>query len=107
MGIRIRIIEKETSSLVFEAEGVDFSVLDSLQETLNEMEEVEYSGTTLLHPLHPSLRFVLRVKPGHNAQDILLRGLERLQGVAETLHALIERLNEQVRKASETTQTAS
>jgi DNA-directed RNA polymerase subunit L len=67
---------------VLEVEGFDFSVLDSLQEVLNEMEEVEYAGTSVIHPLFPRLRFVLRVKEGHDVVKVLSEGLMRLRARA-------------------------
>jgi DNA-directed RNA polymerase subunit L len=66
------VVERSQLHLVLEVEGFDFSVLDSLQEVLNEMEEVEYAGTSVIHPLFPRLRFVLRVKEGHDVVKILL-----------------------------------
>ncbi|MDW8041482.1 MAG: RpoL/Rpb11 RNA polymerase subunit family protein [Nitrososphaerota archaeon] len=90
----MRSVERSAASLVLEVEGVDFSVLDSLQEVLNRMNEVEYAGTSLLHPLYPTIRFVLRVKPGQDAQKVLLKGLVELQEAAATLRTSIERATE-------------
>jgi len=69
------VVERSQLHLVLEVEGFDFSVLDSLQEVLNEMEEVEYAGTSVIHPLFPRLRFVLRVKEGHDVVKVLSEGL--------------------------------
>jgi DNA-directed RNA polymerase subunit L len=73
------VVERSQLHLVLEVEGFDFSVLDSLQEVLNEMEEVEYAGTSVIHPLFPRLRFVLRVKEGHDVFKVLSEGLRRLR----------------------------
>ena len=73
------VVERSQLHLVLEVEGFDFSVLDSLQEVLNEMEEVEYAGTSVTHPLFPRLRFVLRVKEGHDVVKVLSEGLRRLR----------------------------
>jgi DNA-directed RNA polymerase subunit L len=73
------VVERSQLHLVLEVEGFDFSVLDSLQEVLNEMEEVEYAGTSVIHPLFPRLRFVLRVKEGHDVVKVLSEGLRRLR----------------------------
>ncbi|MEN3048223.1 MAG: RpoL/Rpb11 RNA polymerase subunit family protein [Candidatus Caldarchaeales archaeon] len=97
MGIRVRVVERSDLHLVLEVEGVDFSVLDSLQEVLNGMEEVEYAGTALIHPLHQRLRFVLRVKRGHDVRSVLGKGLARLRDLASSLRASIEDAVERVR----------
>ena len=76
------VVERSQQHLVLEVEGFDFSVLDSLQEVLNEMEEVEYAGTSVIHPLFPRLRFVLRVKEGHDVVKVLSEGLRRLRARA-------------------------
>jgi DNA-directed RNA polymerase subunit L len=76
------VVERSQLHLVLEVEGFDFSVLDSLQEVLNEMEEVEYAGTSVIHPLFPRLRFVLRVKEGHDVVEVLSEGLRRLRARA-------------------------
>jgi DNA-directed RNA polymerase subunit L len=76
------VVERSQLHLVLEVEGFDFSVLDSLQEVLNEMEEVEYAGTSVIHPLFPRLRFVLRVKEGHDVVKVLSEGLMRLRARA-------------------------
>jgi DNA-directed RNA polymerase subunit L len=76
------VVERSQLHLVLEVEGFDFSVLDSLQEVLNEMEEVEYAGTSVIHPLFPRLRFVLRVKEGHDVVKVLSEGLRRLRARA-------------------------
>lgn len=73
------VVERSQLHLVLEVEGFDFSVLDSLQEVLNEMDEVEYAGTSVIHPLFPRLRFVLRVKEGHDVVKVLSEGLRRLR----------------------------
>jgi len=61
-----------------EIRGVDFSVLDALQEVLNSSEEVEYAGASLTHPLLGTIRFVLRTKSGYKAEDALRKGLAEL-----------------------------
>jgi DNA-directed RNA polymerase subunit L len=76
------VVERSQLHLVLEIEGFDFSVLDSLQEVLKEMEEVEYAGTSVIHPLFPRLRFVLRVKEGHDVVKVLFEGLRRLSARA-------------------------
>jgi DNA-directed RNA polymerase subunit L len=76
------VVERSQLHLVLEVEGFDFSVLDSLQEVLNEMNEVEYAGTSVIHPLFPRLRFVLRVKEGHDVVKVLSEGLRRLRACA-------------------------
>ncbi|MCS7126976.1 MAG: hypothetical protein NZ953_01085 [Thaumarchaeota archaeon] len=90
-------MERSDLHLVLEVEGVDFSVLDSLQEVLNGMDEVEYAGTALIHPLHQRLRFVLRVKPGHEVRSVLQRGLSRLRDLASSLRTSVEAAVGQVR----------
>jgi DNA-directed RNA polymerase subunit L len=87
------VVERSQLHLVLEVEGFDFSVLDSLQEVLNEMEEVEYAGTSVIHPLFPRLRFVLRVKEGHDVFKVLSEGLRRLRTrVSEVVGILSETL---------------
>jgi DNA-directed RNA polymerase subunit L len=76
------VVERSQLHLVLEVEGFDFSVLDSLQEVLNEMDEVEYAGTSVIHPLFPRLRFVVRVKEGHDVVKVLSEGLGRLRARA-------------------------
>ena len=73
------VVERSQLHLVLEVEGFDFSVLDSLQEVLNEMEEVEYAGTSVTHPLFPRLRFVLRVKEGHDVVKVLSETLAKAE----------------------------
>ncbi len=82
---RATLVERSQHHLVLEVEGFDFSVLDSLQEVLNGMEEVEYAGTSVIHPLSPRLRFVLRVKEGHDVVMVLTEGLRRLRARASEL----------------------
>lgn len=79
MPARATVIERSKTHLVIEVEDFDFSVLDSLQEVLNSMEEVEYAGTSVIHPLFPRLRFVLRVREGHDVVRVLLEGVRRLR----------------------------
>jgi DNA-directed RNA polymerase subunit L len=87
------VVERSQLHLVLEVEGFDFSVLDSLQEVLNGMEEVEYAGTSVIHPLFPRLRFVLRVKEGHDVVKVLSEGLRRLRTrVSEVVGILSETL---------------
>jgi DNA-directed RNA polymerase subunit L len=87
------VVERSQLHLVLEVEGFDFSVLDSLQEVLNGMEEVEYTGTSVIHPLFPRLRFVLRVKEGHDVVKVLSEGLRRLRTrVSEVVGILSETL---------------
>jgi DNA-directed RNA polymerase subunit L len=90
------VVERSQLHLVLEVEGFDFSVLDSLQEVLNEMEEVEYAGTSVIHPLFPRLRFVLKVKEGHDVVKVLSEGLRRLRARASEV---VETLSETLTKA--------
>jgi DNA-directed RNA polymerase subunit L len=83
------VVERSQLHLVLEVEGFDFSVLDSLQEVLNEMEEVEYAGTSVIHPLFPRLRFVLRVKEGHDVVKVLSEGLRRLRARASEIVGIL------------------
>jgi len=83
------VVERSQLHLVLEVEGFDFSVLDSLQEVLNEMEEVEYAGTSVIHPLFPRLRFVLRVKEGHDVVKVLSKGLRRLRARASEVVGIL------------------
>jgi DNA-directed RNA polymerase subunit L len=83
------VVERSQLHLVLEVEGFDFSVLDSLQEVLNEMEEVEYAGTSVIHPLFPRLRFVLRVKEGHDVVKVLSEGLRRLRARATEIVGIL------------------
>ena len=83
------VVERSQLHLVLEVEGFDFSVLDSLQEVLNEMEEVEYAGTSVIHPLFPRLRFVLRVKEGHDVVKVLSEGLRRLRARASEVIGIL------------------
>jgi DNA-directed RNA polymerase subunit L len=83
------VVERSQLHLVLEVEGFDFSVLDSLQEVLNEMEEVEYAGTSVIHPLFPRLRFVLRVKEGHDVVKVLSEGLRRLRARASEVVGIL------------------
>jgi DNA-directed RNA polymerase subunit L len=83
------VVERSQLHLVLEVEGFDFSVLDSLQEVLNEMEEVEYAGTSVIHPLFPRLRFVLRVKEGHDVVKVLSEGLMRLRARASEVVGIL------------------
>ena len=83
------VVERSQLHLVLEVEGFDFSVLDSLQEVLNEMEEVEYAGTSMIHPLFPRLRFVLRVKEGHDVVKVLSEGLMRLRARASEVVGIL------------------
>jgi len=83
------VVERSQLHLVLEVEGFDFSVLDSLQEALNEMEEVEYAGASVIHPLFPRLRFVLRVKEGHDVVKVLSEGLRRLRARASEVVGLL------------------
>ena len=83
------VVERSQQHLVLEVEGFDFSVLDSLQEVLNEMDEVEYAGTSVIHPLFPKLRFVLRVKEGQDVVVVLTEGLKRLRARASEIVGLL------------------
>ena len=83
------VVERSQLHLVLEVEGFDFSVLDSLQEVLNKMEEVEYAGTSVIHPLFPRLRFVLRVKEGHDVVKVLSEGLMRLRARASEVVGIL------------------
>ena len=83
------VVERSQLHLVLEVEGFDFSVLDSLQEVLNEMDEVEYAGTSVIHPLFPRLRFVLRVKEGHDVVKVLSEGLKRLRARASEVVGIL------------------
>ena len=83
------VVERSHLHLVLEVEGFDFSVLDSLQEVLNEMKEVEYAGTSVIHPLFPRLRFVLRVKEGHDVVKVLSEGLRRLRARASEVAGIL------------------
>ena len=83
------VVERSQLHLVLEVEGFDYSVLDSLQEVLNEMDEVEYAGTSVIHPLFPRLRFVLRVKEGHDVVKVLSEGLRRLRARASEVVGIL------------------
>lgn len=83
------MIERSRNHLVLEVEGFDFSVLDSLQEVLNSMEEVEYAGTSVVHPLFPKLRFVLRVKEGRDVTEVLFEGIRRLKSTASEMVGIL------------------
>jgi DNA-directed RNA polymerase subunit L len=83
------VVERSQLHLVLEVEGFDFSVLDSLQEVFNEMEEVEYAGTSVIHPLFPRLRFVLKVKEGHDVVKVLSEGLRRLRARASEVVGIL------------------
>jgi DNA-directed RNA polymerase subunit L len=83
------VVERSQLHLVLEVESFDFSVLDSLQEVLNEMDEVEYAGTSVIHPLFPRLRFVLRVKEGHDVVKVLSEGLRRLRARATEIVGIL------------------
>lgn len=87
--MRATVIERSQTHLVLEVEDFDFSVLDSLQEVLNSMEEVEYAGTSVIHPLFPKLRFVVRVREGHDVARVLFEGVRRLRASAAEMVGIL------------------
>lgn len=90
--MEVKIVEKGERVLELELRGVDFSVLDSLQEVLNSYEEVEYAGANLTHPLLGNVRLILRTREGHGAVDVLLKGLGELSILARDLRESVQQL---------------
>jgi len=88
--LEVKVIEKGDRLLEMEVRGIDFGILDSLQEILNSFTEVEYAGVNLTHPLIGAMRFLLKTREGFRAVDVLQKGLGELQRAIREIKESVE-----------------
>lgn len=84
--MELRIITLRDDFLEIEVGDEDPSILDSLAEILQRMDEVEYAGIVLEHPL--TMKTILRLKTDKQkilAKHALIRALNELSKLAEEL----------------------
>jgi len=91
----VKILSKSENHIELLIEGVDFGVVDSLQEVLNGQEDVEYAGAAPLHPLMNKIRFILRTRGERDPAEALEKGLTTL---ADLSHELREELSKVLEK---------
>ncbi len=90
--MEVKIIAKGPNYIELEVAGIDFGVMGSLQEILNNYSEVEYAGANLTHPLLGKIRFVVRTKDNANPEEVLAKGLTELTRTAKNLRDTIDNL---------------
>lgn len=90
--MEVKLAARGPNYIELEITGVDFGIISSLQEILNNYADVEYAGTNLTHPLIGKIRFVLRTKNETSPEDVLTRGLSELSQTAKNLRTVISEL---------------
>jgi len=90
--MEVKISAKGPNYIELELTGIDFGIVGSLQEILNNYSEVEYAGANLTHPLLNKTRFVLRTRGEASPEEVLAKGLAELLQTAKNLRAVIEQL---------------
>ncbi len=74
--------------------GETHTLLSPLVEELNSLEEVEFAGYDVPHPLKEESVLFLRVKEGLNPREVLKRAVRELIGKYEIIgNSFIEELN--------------
>lgn len=82
--MELKIVTLRDDFIEIEVENEDPSILDSLAEILQKMDEVEYAGVVIEHPL--TMKSILRVKTDKQkilAKDALTKALNELSKIAE------------------------
>lgn len=82
--MELKIVTLRDDFIEIEVENEDPSILDSLAEILQRMDEVEYAGVVIEHPL--TMKSILRVKTDKQkilAKDALTKALNELSKIAE------------------------
>jgi DNA-directed RNA polymerase subunit L len=90
--MEVKLAAKGPNYIELELSGIDFGIVGSLQEILNNYDEVEYAGANITHPLLDKIRFVLRTRGNSSPEEVLERGLSELSQTAKNLRAVIEKL---------------
>ncbi len=91
--MQLRIVTLREDFVEIEVENEDPSILDSLAEILQRMDEVEYAGVVVEHPL--TMKSILRVKTDKQkmlAKDALTKALSELSKLAEEFEEKIKEL---------------
>ncbi|MCL7388058.1 MAG: hypothetical protein LZ159_05055 [Thaumarchaeota archaeon] len=91
--MKLSVVKERDDYVELIIKGEDQSVLDALSEVLQRMQDVEYAGHALLHPLTGEIRFVVKTKSQEiKARDALLKALEELADITEKLRSYVEAL---------------
>ena len=84
MESKIRVIEKENNSIIFEILNYDNTILRPLVEEILKDEQVEESRYYIKHPVIDNPRIYVKVKSG-KPQAAVKRSIKRLSKVFENL----------------------
>ncbi len=83
--VDIEVIKVSNNEIRVIVRGETYTLLDPLVDELNSLEEVEFAGYDVPHPLKEESVLFLRVKEGLNPRDVLKESLRRLMGKYEAL----------------------
>lgn len=81
--------------------GETHTLLNPLVEELNSLEEVEFAGYDVPHPLKEESVLFLRVREGLNPREVLRKGIESLLSKFESIErSFIEQLSNLLQSSS-------
>ncbi|MCS7102927.1 MAG: hypothetical protein NZ992_03490 [Candidatus Korarchaeum sp.] len=81
----LEVINVSSKEIRVVVRGETYTLLDPLVDELNSMEEVEFAGYDVLHPLKEESVLFLRVRDGLNPKDVLKDSVRRLMEKYEVL----------------------
>ncbi len=92
--MEIEIVNISSNEIRVLIKGETHTLLSPLVEELNSLEEVEFAGYDVPHPLKEESLLFLRVKEGMNPREVLKEAIKGLIGKYEIIgNSFIEELN--------------
>ena len=93
--MRLKILQRTPQKLKLEIEGEGHTILNLLESTLLEDENVEFAGYHVPHPLFPNSILLIRTKEGKKPEEALQEAVDKaLQRGEELNEAFIRALEE-------------
>ena len=89
--MRLKILQRTPQKLKLEIEGEGHTILNLLESTLLEDENVEFAGYHVPHPLFPNSILLIRTKEGKKPEEALIEALEKMRQKGKELSQEVER----------------
>jgi len=78
--VKVNVVKQEGNYMEMEFSGEGHTLLNLLQESLLEEEDVEMAGYSKPHPLMDRSKLFVRLKEGEDHLDAVKRAVERADG---------------------------
>lgn len=89
--MRLKILQRTPQKLKLEVEGEKHTILNLLESTLLEDENVEFAGYYVTHPLFPNSILLIQTKEGKKPEEALIEALEKMRQKGKALSQEMEK----------------